>query len=132
MIFRTPNTGSFPGPVNLHTLYKPKLLPVLCLSLCEASSSCQDGRRTLENPLNGALAMLSTSMFVTAIASLSASLVVYGLYKVLTFIYGELTSPLRAFPGPPSPSFIFGHLRELRESVSYHKATTSMTCLIMR
>ena len=50
--------------------------------------------------------------------SLAGLFLVYGFYKIATFIYDELTSPLRHVPGPPSPSFIYGSFKELAESVS--------------
>ena len=50
--------------------------------------------------------------------SLASLLLVYGIYKILAFVYNELTSPLRYVPGPPSPSFIYGSFKQLSESVS--------------
>ena len=57
----------------------------------------------------------STTQLVVSLASL---LLVYGIYKILAFVYDELTSPLRHVPGPPSPSFIYGSMKQLSESVS--------------
>ena len=55
----------------------------------------------------------------TQLAVSFASLVlVYGLYKLLAFVFNELTSPLRYVPGPPSASFIYGNFKQLSESVS--------------
>ena len=50
--------------------------------------------------------------------SLASSLLTYGIYKIFTFIFDELTSPSRHVPGPPSPSFIHGSFKQLFESVS--------------
>jgi hypothetical protein len=50
--------------------------------------------------------------------SLASFLSVYGIYKIFAFVYDELTSPLRHVPGPPSPSFIYGSVKQLAESVS--------------
>src|SRR5882757_8867832 len=43
---------------------------------------------------------------------------VFGIYRIFTFIYNELTSPLRDIPGPSNPSFIYGNFKQLSESVS--------------
>ena len=50
--------------------------------------------------------------------SLVGAVLVYGLYKISTLIYNELTSPLRYVPGPPSPSLLYGSFKQLSESVS--------------
>jgi hypothetical protein len=52
------------------------------------------------------------------VGSLAGILLVYGIYKIFTFIYDELTSPLRHVPGPPSVSWIYGNFKQLSESVS--------------
>ncbi|CAA7260921.1 unnamed protein product [Cyclocybe aegerita] len=39
----------------------------------------------------------------------------YGAFKLLNFVYDELTSPLRDLPGPPSKSFLYGNFKEIRE-----------------
>jgi heme oxygenase len=51
------------------------------------------------------------------IASLGATLGAYGLYKALSFLYGNATSPLRHLPGPPSKGFIWGNLKEIIDAV---------------
>lgn len=58
---------------------------------------------------------VATAPFV---ASLAGILLVFGVYKISTFIYDEVTSPVRDIPGPPSPSLLYGNLKELSESVS--------------
>ena len=57
----------------------------------------------------------STTQLVVSLASF---LLVYGIYKIFSFVYDKLTSPLRHVPGPPSPSFIHGNVRQLSEPVS--------------
>ena len=52
------------------------------------------------------------------VVSLASILLVYGIYKILAFVYDELTSPLRHIPGPPNPSFLYGSFKQLSESVS--------------
>ena len=52
------------------------------------------------------------------VVSLASILLVFGIYKISTFVYDEITSPLRRIPGPPSPSFIYGNIKELAASVS--------------
>jgi hypothetical protein len=49
--------------------------------------------------------------------SLAATLAAYGLYRLAKFIYSELTSPLRDFPGPKSPSLLYGNFKEIYEAV---------------
>ena len=53
------------------------------------------------------------------VASLASILLVFGIYKIFAFVYNELTSPIRHVPGPPSPSLIYGCLKQLSESVSW-------------
>jgi len=48
--------------------------------------------------------------------SLTATLLAYGLYKVIKLIYGEVTSPLRDLPGPKSSSWIYGNFKEIWEA----------------
>jgi hypothetical protein len=52
------------------------------------------------------------------IVSLASILLIYGIYRILAFVYDELTSPLCHVPGPPNPSFIYGCFKQLLESVS--------------
>ncbi|KAF4578374.1 hypothetical protein EYR36_000181 [Pleurotus pulmonarius] len=37
----------------------------------------------------------------------------YGVFKLLSFLYHELTSSFRLLPGPPSTSWIYGNLKEI-------------------
>ncbi|KAF5386913.1 hypothetical protein D9615_002005 [Tricholomella constricta] len=50
------------------------------------------------------------------LGSLAATLAVYGLYRGIKLIYGEITSPLRDLPGPNSASLIYGNLGEIWEA----------------
>ena len=60
---------------------------------------------------------------------LASFLLVYGIYKIFAFVYDELTSPLRHVPGPPSPSFIYGSVKQLAESVRRNFALSHRDCL---
>ena len=40
---------------------------------------------------------------------------VYGIYKILAFVYDELTSPFRHVPGPPNAGFLYGNFKQLSE-----------------
>ena len=51
------------------------------------------------------------------VVSATATLGVYGLYKIAGIVYREWASPLRVLPGTKSPSFIYGDLKELWEEV---------------
>ena len=42
-------------------------------------------------------------------------LTLYLIYPFLLLIYRQLRSPLRHLPGPPSPSFFMGNLREMHD-----------------
>ena len=55
------------------------------------------------------------TQFIVALASFT---LVYGIYKILDFVYDELTSPLRHVPGPPNPSLLYGSFKQLSDSVS--------------
>jgi len=59
--------------------------------------------------------MSSVSLFIQ---SLAATLLLYGSYKLTSFIYGELTSQVRNLPGPKSSSLFFGNFKELAKEVS--------------
>ncbi|KIK04008.1 hypothetical protein K443DRAFT_676319 [Laccaria amethystina LaAM-08-1] len=49
------------------------------------------------------------------VVSATATLGVYGLYKIAGIVYREWSSPLRVLPGTKNPSFIYGDLKELWE-----------------
>lgn len=61
---------------------------------------------------------MAGNVVVRLAGSLAATLAAYGLYQVVKFIYGELSSPLRDLPGPKSPSLLYGNFREIYEAVS--------------
>lgn len=63
-------------------------------------------------------------MLYSAIGSLSrvllggaAVLTAFGVYKVLRLLYLRWTDPLRILPGPPNPNFLWGHMKQIYESV---------------
>lgn len=60
---------------------------------------------------------MTGAVLIRLTGSLGATLIAYGVYRVAKFIYGELTSPLRDFPGPKSPSFIYGNFKEIFNAV---------------
>ena len=64
--------------------------------------------------LSNLVANATTPQLVVSSAGI---LMVYGIYKISTFIYDEMTSPVRYIPGPPSPSFLYGNFKQLSESV---------------
>jgi len=53
---------------------------------------------------------------VQLVVSLAGIGLIYGIYKISAFIYGEVTSPIRDVPGPRNPSFLHGNFKELIES----------------
>ena len=53
------------------------------------------------------------------VVSLASFFLVFGICRIIfAFVYDKLTSPLRHVPGPPSPSFIYGNMKQHSESVS--------------
>ena len=60
-----------------------------------------------------------TASTTQLIVSLVGIVLAYGIYKISTLIYDELTSPLHYVPGPPNPSLIHGNMKQLSESVSH-------------
>ena len=62
------------------------------------------------------------------VVSLIAFLLVYGIYRILAFVYNELTSPIRHVPGPPNPSLIYGSFKKLTESVSRKLTLSCSDC----
>ncbi|KII91538.1 hypothetical protein PLICRDRAFT_156698 [Plicaturopsis crispa FD-325 SS-3] len=57
------------------------------------------------------MALSISLLFVSA----GATLLAFGLYKLAELVYGNLASPLRNLPGPPSSSWIFGNFNEIAE-----------------
>ena len=88
-----------------------------CRSRCRISSKCR--QQCLFRPITVTMMFSGiTSPAVQLAVSLAGFLLLYGIYKIFSFIYNDLTSPLRQIPGPPSPSFIYGSFKQLSESVS--------------
>ena len=52
------------------------------------------------------------------VLSVGATLAAYGLYRLLEFVIGQLNSPLRDLKGPPSPSWVYGNLKQIFDAVS--------------
>ncbi|KAJ7334856.1 cytochrome P450 [Mycena albidolilacea] len=52
-------------------------------------------------------------MLLKLAISVAGSLGVYALYEVLKLVYGELKSPIRYLPGPPSTHWFYGNLKEI-------------------
>ncbi|KAJ3535832.1 hypothetical protein NMY22_g6302 [Coprinellus aureogranulatus] len=55
----------------------------------------------------------NAQLAVRLLTSLAATFGAYGAYRLLSFFYSNLTSPIRHLPGPPSPSFVWGNLQEI-------------------
>ncbi|KAF9453706.1 cytochrome P450 [Macrolepiota fuliginosa MF-IS2] len=65
-----------------------------------------------------AFAPLSSSAILNAVVQLLTPLAItlgaYALYKAATFVWTEyINNPLKNFPGPPSPSWIYGNMRQI-------------------
>ena len=54
---------------------------------------------------------------VKLLGTLSATLVAYGVYKLSSVIFAELTSPTRDLPGPKNTSLVYGNVKEALEDV---------------
>ncbi|KII91513.1 hypothetical protein PLICRDRAFT_105725 [Plicaturopsis crispa FD-325 SS-3] len=48
--------------------------------------------------------------------SASGTLLTFGLYKLAELLYGNLSSPLRNLPGPPSTSWALGNSKEIQQA----------------
>ncbi|PPQ72757.1 hypothetical protein CVT24_012797 [Panaeolus cyanescens] len=57
-----------------------------------------------------------TSKTSLALLAASAAFTTFGLYKLTRFVYYEWTSPLRGLPGPPSPSLLWGNMKQIFEA----------------
>jgi hypothetical protein len=66
-----------------------------------------------------------TGSYITTTQLVVSVPLVYAIYKISTFIYDEVTSPIRNVPGPPNPDFIYGNFKALSESVSPKLTTVS-------
>lgn len=62
--------------------------------------------------------------FLKLLQAILSTLALYGLGRLLHWLARAFTSPLRALPGPPSSSLIYGNLKEIRkaETASQHEA----------
>ncbi|KAI0328400.1 cytochrome P450 [Cubamyces sp. BRFM 1775] len=54
--------------------------------------------------------MSLVSPTVVAVLLVASGYLIWRMYKILAFTFG---SPLRVFPGPPSPSWVYGNLKEM-------------------
>ncbi|KAI0364506.1 cytochrome P450 [Pilatotrama ljubarskyi] len=59
---------------------------------------------------------MDTTFLIQACTAAFLATVCIGLWKARTFILGPFTSPLLRLPGPPSPSWFLGNLKQVRES----------------
>jgi hypothetical protein len=65
-------------------------------------------------------------MLLKLVVSVAGSLGVYALYEVLKLVYGELKSPIRYLPGPPSTHWFYGNLKEIFKAVIMLDLTWSL------
>jgi hypothetical protein len=65
-------------------------------------------------------------MLLKLAISVAGSLGVYALYEVLKLAYGELKSPIRYLPGPPSTHWFYGNLKEIFKAVIMLNPTWSL------
>ncbi|KAI0328399.1 cytochrome P450 [Cubamyces sp. BRFM 1775] len=56
------------------------------------------------------MALSLTSQDVLAVLFTASIILLWKIYKTLVFMFG---SPLRVWPGPPSPSWVYGNLKEM-------------------
>lgn len=66
------------------------------------------------------------STILQLLVSLSATLGAYGVYRLVAFYYDQWTSPLQLLPGPPSPSFIYGNMKEIWNAVCLIKLSVDL------
>ncbi|KAF7358404.1 hypothetical protein MVEN_00890600 [Mycena venus] len=65
-------------------------------------------------------------MFLKLLASVVGTVLIYTAYRILTLVYQELNSPLRALRGPKSSHFIWGNARELLNDPALHEKWVQM------
>ena len=56
------------------------------------------------------MALSFTSPDVLAVLFAASGYFIWRVFKYLSFVYG---SPLRVLPGPPSPSWVYGNLKQI-------------------
>ncbi|KAI0088539.1 cytochrome P450 [Irpex rosettiformis] len=56
------------------------------------------------------------SVFLLFLTSLLVSVLLYVIWTFLVLMFRQARSPLRFLPGPPSPSFFMGNLREMHDA----------------
>ncbi len=60
----------------------------------------------------GSSAILGT--LTRLLTPLAVTLGAYTFYKLVKFVWGEyIVNPLKEFPGPPSPSWLYGNVRQI-------------------
>jgi hypothetical protein len=52
------------------------------------------------------------------LASVTGTLVIYGVYHLFKLIYNEINSPLRDLPGPENESLFYGNFKQIWGAVS--------------
>ncbi len=87
------------------------LLPSCC-SFCSPASRSPYPSDTAPTPTTTA-SMLSSTVLVLLVLPMLASL--YFAWTFLMLVLRQARSPLRHLPGPPSPSFFMGNLREMHD-----------------
>ena len=63
------------------------------------------------------LPLTSSYLPAAVLASLVATPLSYGAYRLFLFFYAQWTSPLHVLPGPPNASLLFGQMREIQKAV---------------
>ena len=56
------------------------------------------------------------SINLKLVAAAGTTLAAYGLYKTVLFLLRPYFSPLNELPGPPSKSYVWGHMEATRKS----------------
>ena len=50
--------------------------------------------------------------------SVAATILAFGLWKIVGLLYSLYTSPLRSVPGPKSAHFFYGNFKDITNAVS--------------
>ncbi|KAF6758735.1 cytochrome P450 [Ephemerocybe angulata] len=55
---------------------------------------------------------IATRLFTSLVATFGA----YGVYRAISFLWGNYTSPVRILPGPSSPGWLWGNIKQIQDA----------------
>ena len=64
--------------------------------------------------------------------SAGATILVFGLWKIIEFLYALYKSPLRSMPGPSSSHIFYGNFAEIMKAVRYSSGSSCAVVLSLK